>query len=50
MIKTAKEREVLHLRMRMVKMRMTEMKTSKKRVLKPRQLKMTKGLRFVDVC
>ena len=50
MIKTAKEREVLYLRMRMVKMRMMEMKTSKKRVLKPRQLKMTKGLRFVDVC
>ena len=50
MTNTAKEREVLYLRMRMVKMMMMEMKTSEKRVLMPRQLKMTKGLRFVDVC
>ena len=52
MIKTTKrlEREVLYLRMRMVKTRMMEMKTSEKRVLKPRQLKMTKGFRFIDVC
>ena len=52
MMKTRKrpEREVLCLRMRMMKTRMIERKRSERRVLKPQRLKMRKGFRFIDIC